>query len=191
MGEAVSEYDPDLAARFVQYHKDNGGISRYEKFDHFLRKIVNNYSEEEYKRLLERLSNLVRDKLVTVPLTNGAFNFINHVYQQSHLYIVSGGDQVELRDVFRQRDMDKYFHGIFGSPTSKVDHCKNIVSNFHSAKKGLLIGDSHLDYIAAKSCGFDFVFISGYTDMDDWLAFCTENGLRHHPDLKSFSKDIT
>ena len=187
MGEAVSHYEPDLVARFVRYHKENGGISRYEKFDHFLRKMAKSYSEEEYKRLLRRLSGLVKAKLLDVPMTKGALEFIQYAQDISDLYVVSGGDQTELREVFGKRDLTKYFKDIFGSPTSKVDHCKKILKRLRSDERALLIGDSRLDYLAAKSCGIDFVFISGYTDMEHWHAFCSENSLDHFPDLHTLS----
>lgn len=185
MGEAVASYGPDLTAQFVRYHKEHGGISRYEKFDYFLKVMAKSYSEAEYKKLLEKLSSLVRVKLIDVPQTNGAFEFIKHAYQNSDLYIVSGGDQSELREVFRKRNMTKYFRGIFGSPTSKTDHCKNILEYLPLGERALMIGDSRLDYIAAKSCGFDFVFISGYTEMEHWRTFCAENSLKHYPDLQT------
>ena len=187
MGEAVAHYGPELVARFVSYHKENGGISRYEKFDYFLKKMVKKYTEEEYKNLLSKLSGLVKAKLVDVPPTKGAFEFIERACQKSDLYIVSGGDQSELREVFGRRDMAKYFKDIFGSPTSKIDHCKNILRSLRHDESALLIGDSRLDYLAAKSCGFDFVFISGYTDMEHWHTFCSENSLKHFPDLHTLS----
>ena len=191
MGEAVADYGPDLASQFVHYHKEHGGISRYEKFDHFLKVMAKSYSEVEYRKLLEKFSSLVKLKLIGVPLTNGAFEFIKHVYQKSDLYIVSGGDQNELCDVFHKRKMAKYFRQIFGSPTSKTDHCKNILEYLPPGARALMIGDSRLDYVAAKSCGFDFVFISGYTDMENWQTFCTENSLKHYPDLQTFFMSST
>ena len=191
MREAVADYPPDLVAQFVHYHKKNGGISRYEKFDYFLRNMANRYTKKEYNRLLNRLSTLVRTKLIDVPLTNGALDFIRLVHQQSDLYIVSGGDQDELRDVFKERDLAKYFHEIFGSPAKKVDLCMTIKNNLQFDKKALLIGDSQLDCIAADACGFDFVFISGYTEMENWQAFCAENSVSHYPDLQTLSENIT
>ena len=185
MGEAVAHYGPKLVARFIHYHKKNGGVSRYEKFDHFLKKMAKSYSEEEYKNLLRRLSSLVKAKLVDVPMTRGALEFIKHAHHNSNLYVVSGGDQNELREVFSKRDITKYFKGIFGSPTTKVDHCKKILESLRNHERALLIGDSRLDYVAAKSCGFDFVFISGYTDMEHWQTFCSENSLEHFPDLQT------
>ena len=188
MEEAVGDYDRDLVSQFIRYHKEHGGISRYEKFDYFLRKMAKNYSEKEYKRLLDRLSDFVRAKLIEVPLTNGAFEFMHDAHQSTDLYIVSGADQNELREVFSKRDLAKFFRGIYGSPTTKVDNCKKIKSNLRVSDSVLMIGDSRQDYIAANSCGFDFVFISGYTDMEHWQEFCNENSLQHFPDLYALSR---
>ena len=51
--------------------------------------------------------------------------------------------------------------------------------------KIVLIGDSHLDYLAAQSCEFEFIFLSNYAEMDDWENFCSKKNIDHFPDLSS------
>lgn len=185
MGRTVSDYGDKLTDAFVCYHKKNGGISRYEKFDYFLRHIANNFSEAEYSELLNRFSSLVEDALSNVPLTNGAIEFLQKHYKRYSLFVVSGGDQTELCRVFKKRKLDKYFQGIFGSPTDKVSHCKTIIKHLPHSAKIVLIGDSHLDYLAAQSCEFEFIFLSNYSEMDDWENFCSKKNIDHFPDLSS------
>ena len=76
MCQTVAEYGPLITEKFINYHQANGGLSRYKKFDFFLRNIVNDYSSDQYQRLLSRFSNLIEEALLTAPLTNGALNFI-------------------------------------------------------------------------------------------------------------------
>ncbi|MHC8732349.1 HAD family hydrolase [Arenicellales bacterium IMCC56312] len=185
MGRTVSNYGDELKDAFVCYHKRNGGLSRYEKFDYFLRHITNNFSEGEYSRLLNQFSSLAEDALLNAPLANGAIEFLQKHYKRYSLFVVSGGDQMELCRIFKKRKLDKYFQGIFGSPTDKARHCESIIKNLTHPYKIILIGDSHLDYLAAQSCGSEFIFLSSYTEMVDWENFCLEKNIDHFPNLAS------
>jgi phosphoglycolate phosphatase-like HAD superfamily hydrolase len=187
----VEDYGVDLTSRFVEYHRENGGISRYQKFDHFLRNMADSYTDAEYQRLLSKFSSVVRSKLLAVDLTAGAVEFIRRKHSESILYIVSGGDQSELREVFTKRGLSHYFQKILGSPTDKSDHCNRIRNNLGADSRALFIGDSRLDHQAAQNCDFDFIFLSGYTDMDDWRDYCAANRLNHYTDLTTLHKSNT
>ncbi|MGI9317396.1 MAG: HAD family hydrolase [bacterium] len=189
MAETVEHYGPDLVTSFVEYHRRNGGVSRYEKFKFFLKEMANSYSKSEYQRLLGKFSKLVKEKLTAVPLTDGAFEFISECSAHSDLYVVSGGDQEELRDVFDQRFMSSYFVDILGSPTKKNVHCERIQRRLTSKERAIFIGDSHLDYSAAIENDFDFIFLSGYTDMDNWRSFCEQNKLPNYPDFPTLKRN--
>ncbi|MHC8605673.1 HAD family hydrolase [Arenicellales bacterium IMCC58067] len=188
MCQTVAEYGPLITEKFINYHQANGGLSRYKKFDFFLRTIVNDYSSAQYQRLLSRFSNLIEEALLTAPLTNGALNFIQTMSQSCPLFVVSGSDQVELHRVFNLRGLDKYFQGIFGSPTDKIKHCRKIISDFNLIENVVLIGDSSLDFITAQKSQLNFIFISGYTELRDWTDFCNAHNIPHYRDLSSLSK---
>ena len=99
MRDTVSDYGPELAEQFVRYHKEHGGISRYQKIEYFLREMAGNYSTTEYQRLLGTLSTIVKSNLLDVKFTDGALEFIQSFGLERTLYIVSGGDQKEIQDV--------------------------------------------------------------------------------------------
>ena len=96
---------------------------------------------------------------------------------------MSGGDQQELRQVFAQRTLSHYFRAIYGSPETKSSHCSKISAAFPVDSHFLFVGDSRLDHEAAAESGFDFAFISRYTDFDDWHPYCEQHGLPHHQDF--------
>lgn len=183
MGEAVSEYGENLARQFVRYHQEHGGISRYVKFETFLREMADDWSPERYDYLLQRLSKLVREKLLTVPYTEGAEQFLANASQRSRLYIVSGGDQKELVWAFGQRGTAHFFEAILGSPTAKQAHCESIRQTLDPGTPVLFVGDSRLDHEAAKGSGFDFLFLSSCTEYDHWQAYCADHSLPHVPDF--------
>ena len=92
--------------------------------------------------------------------------------------IVSGGDQTELRDVFAQRGIADWFDGgIFGSPDNKDEilarelHARNI------RQPALFLGDSKYDHQAATAAGLDFVFLSGWSEVAGWQAWCSREGI--------------
>jgi phosphoglycolate phosphatase-like HAD superfamily hydrolase len=83
--------------------------------------------------------------------------------------IVSGGDQIELREVFKKRGLANYFDGgIFGSPDDKDAILKNEIKNHNINGKSLFLGDSVYDHQAATAAQMDFVFISQWTEVVDW-----------------------
>ena len=176
MHDSVIHYGSSFSEEFIRYHQDNGGISRYIKYEYFLRNIVKDYSKPICDALIDTFSTIVKSKLVKADYTAGFENFLNTVSDHASIYIVSGGDQDELREVFELRGISHYFSAIFGSPISKFVHCENIRKECN-ANKTLLIGDSRLDHEAAQSSNFDFVFISDYSDFEEWSAYCRENNL--------------
>ena len=171
MRQAVSKYSHESIELFIDYHRNNGGISRYKKFEFFLKSIENNYSKEQYDSLLNVFASSVKAQLLDCAFTSGAESFIKSCSSTHNLYIVSGGDQIELREIFSERRFAKYFIEIFGSPISKDEHCKTIKKS-NSTDSMLLIGDSRLDHEAARDNDIDFVFLSGYSDFDEWESYC-------------------
>jgi phosphoglycolate phosphatase-like HAD superfamily hydrolase len=47
----------------------------------------------------------------------------------------------------------------------------------------LFIGDSRYDYQASKNAGLDFVFLSDWTDLEDWRDFCDAHQIKILPNL--------
>ena len=78
--------------------------------------------------------------------------------------VVSGSDEGELRDVFELNGLNNYFEGrVFGSP-SKVDIINDGKAKGKFAEPALFIGDSRYDYETSIFFGFDFVFLSAWSE---------------------------
>jgi len=183
LAKTVESYGSSLTDQFIEYHKQHGGISRYQKFDYFLRSLVGHFSKSQYRALVSRFSNLVKEALISAPITPGAWDFLNHYSADTPVFLVSGGDEEELRAIFKERNLTNFFCGIYGSPETKVNHCSNIIRQFDTTIRGVFIGDSRLDYLAAQSCNLDFIFMSDFTDFKDWAQFCSDENLRSTPNL--------
>ena len=98
------------AKTLIDYHKNNGGISRYKKFDYFVRNIISNQldkrNEEEVKKLIKKLCDEYGE-IVIESLSNAELAFglkdLRKKTKNSDWIIVSGGDQKELRLVFEKK----------------------------------------------------------------------------------------
>ena len=137
----------DIVKKVVKHHIENGGISRYKKiryyYEEFLKKPL---SDDEVNEIANRFSTLVVEKVIASDWVNGAKDFLEKYYIKIDLYVVSGAPQEELDLVIDKRGMRKYFKGIYGTPTIKPVHFRNIISeNNYSIKRLLYVGDSLSD----------------------------------------------
>lgn len=180
---AALPYGAAAAQALVSYHTSRGGISRYEKFRHFLEEIVPEtapgVSGPGLHDLLAAYALAVRDGLMACDITPG-LEQLRKATPDSRWLIVSGGDQDELRDIFAQRGLAPLFDaGIFGSPDSKdVILAREIAAGVIQAP-ALFLGDSKYDLTASRTAGLDFVFISGWTEVVDWEAYIAQEGVSH------------
>lgn len=190
--EVCLPYGSNYASQFVEYHKANGGISRYKKFEYFFQHIIK--IDTDYKNQLHEIlveySNKVKQKLLNCDITKGAISFIQSLPKEVIKVVVSGSDQEELRDVFNKRNLDKYFNGIYGSPNSKFEIIEREIKNNVIKKPCIFIGDSRIDFITAKQFNFDFIFISDYTEMNDYQHFLEKNNIYSVKNLSELHYDI-
>lgn len=184
------------SSAFVDYHTQNGGISRYDKFNYFHESIMPIYAPEviiedktEFVRdLLSKFSMEVKAGLMECEIASG-LKELRVSMAAVPWFIVSGGDQAELREVFKFRGIAGYFNGgIYGSPKDKF----NIVSDLLKAKKmqlpGLVVGDSSLDHKVAEAFGLDFIFLNHWTEYVDWRQYCEINGILAVPTISEMHK---
>lgn len=176
--EVAKVYGHGPAERLKDYHVQNGGISRYEKFEYFLTSILQRTpNEKELEELSLNFSKAVNKALLVCEVSKG-IKTLREKTQNTKWMVVSGGDQAELRELFRQRDLDRYFDGgIFGSPDDKVTILKNEIDKCNIIGKSLFLGDSAYDYYAATAVQMDFIFLSRWTEMIKWDMFLDKSCL--------------
>ena len=170
-------YGVSAAEALMEYHAKHGGISRYVKFEYFLKNIVETKIEKtKLDTLLDDYACEVREGLLSCQISPGLEKLRR--ISQSRWLVVSGGDQNELRNVFQQRNLVENFNGgIFGSPDTKDAILSRELGNDNIKLPALFIGDSKYDYLAAKAANIDFVFAYDWTEVSDWREYCKEHGL--------------
>ena len=162
-------YGHGPAQTLKDYHVQNGGISRYKKFEYLLTNILQKpIKKQELNELLSNFSKEVKKALLICEVASNIKEFRDKTRNTKWL-IVSGGDQSELREIFGRRGLSNYFDGgIFGSPDDKDAILKNETKNRNIIGKSLFLGDSMYDYQAANTAKMDFIFISKWTEVSNW-----------------------
>jgi HAD superfamily hydrolase (TIGR01549 family) len=157
--EVLKDYPKDQVNQLLAYHKANGGLSRYVKFRYLFEHIrKENVSDGKVQELADSFSYIMLEKLKNPDfLINQTVEFIRSEHQKYRMYIVSGSDQAELREICKSVGIEQYFQGIYGSPTPKNQLVQNLIQNENiKSSASILIGDSINDYEAAKVNGIRF-----------------------------------
>lgn len=187
--QATLPYGEAAAQAMVEYHVANGGISRYKKFAYFLEQIAPVYASQQQdpdlEALLHAYANHVREGLLNCEMAPGLETLRKQIPEARWL-IVSGGDQAELRDVFAQRGIAEWFDGgIFGSPDTKDEILARELATENIQQPALFLGDSKYDYQAASAAGLDFIFLSGWSEVEDWQKWSSSLGLKVYQSIES------
>ena len=160
------------AEALVKHHIELTGISRNIKFYYFLETIMGlKPTEEDMSFLFENLNNEVISLLKNCEVTLGLEKLKNQT-QGIPWMIASGGDQEELRFLFSDKKINHLFdRGIFGSPKSKHQIIESHMPN-KNFLPALFLGDSFYDIETAMKYNLDFIFVSDWTDLENWESIC-------------------
>lgn len=182
--DVAKVYGHEPAQILQDYHVKNGGISRYAKFEYLLRDILKKTIEQaELQQLLEKFAQEVKMALMNCEVAEG-IDELRVKNKHSKWLIVSGGDQVEMREVFETRGINHYFDGgIFGSPDTKDSILEREIENGNIISPALFLGDSKYDYQAATNSGLDFVFLTKWSEVKDYQSWCCENEIVSRLDI--------
>jgi phosphoglycolate phosphatase-like HAD superfamily hydrolase len=175
---AALPYGEPAARLLVDYHLAHGGISRYKKFELFLEAMVpKSHAGPSLEDLLHAYATEVRLGLLTCEVAPG-LDRLREQTRHAKWLIVSGGDQLELRNVFIDRGLvDLFDGGIFGSPDTKDTVLERECDRQNIVTPGLFLGDSRYDHVAASRIGLDFIFLSQWSEFSDWQSYCSEHAL--------------
>ena len=150
---------PDDVDRIVQYHLDNAGVSRFEKFRVIYREMLGlPLSGDEERELGERFSALVLEEVLTCPFVDGARELLARRCDELPLFVASGTPEEELRHIVERRGLTPHFTGVYGTPAKKAEILARIASE-QAVEPGeiLFVGDAMTDLEGARGAGTRFV----------------------------------
>lgn len=154
-----AEHGPDVVKRVVAYHREHGGVSRFQKFRYFHREFLGiKLTPRAEADLGRRFSEIVESAVVAAPWVAGAWELIQAYEKIIPMFIASGTPDDELNRIVLRRDIRRYFVSVHGSPATKADMIRRIVAE-HGFRKNrvLMVGDSMTDYQGAVEAGVDFI----------------------------------
>ena len=169
------------AQAFVDHHVAKGSFPRNGKTEYYLTEIVKQpVTEATMQQYMQAFEDVLEVTLMECEIATG-LEALKAATPQAKWMLLSGGDQAELRRIFPRRklgniSLEQLFDaGIFGGPDKKDEVLAREKSNGNLQLPALFIGDSKYDYQAASRAGLQFVFLSDWTEVSDWRAYCTEN----------------
>jgi HAD superfamily hydrolase (TIGR01549 family) len=152
--ELYRSYGEDIVEKVVQFHTQNGGMSRYRKFRHFQQHFLNKppLTETEEKQLDIRFSELVVEAVIAAEAVPGAIELIRQQAERIPLFVASGTPETELKIIVERRGLTPYFTAVHGAPALKKTIIAEILSR-HALKPEsvLMIGDAMADLEGAQA----------------------------------------
>ena len=164
---ALKDYPREAVDAFLDYHKSNGGYSRFEKFRYFFKEFhpVEDV-ESKVDLALRRFATAVFESYTAMSPITEAITTIKALRLQSiKLWVCSGSKQDELQKVFRYHHLDEHFEAVLGSPTSKVEHLNSIIEHTGIQSHELrFVGDGRADYDASLKLQIPFFYLGEYSE---------------------------
>lgn len=190
--DTVLEFSEESAQELAKYNKDNGGISRRDKFEYYLKNIIYKYSNKhiniDIDYLINKYSKIVKKELLKCEIAKD-IELLGNKCKDKSVLVVSGSDQSELRYVFKKRGIEYLFpNGIFGSPDDKKSILKRELEIKNIVMPALFLGDSKYDYESANLFNIDFLFINKWTEVSEWELWCKEKEISFKASISEFIK---
>ena len=161
----LSSFPASQIDELLSFHRKNGGLSRYVKFEYFMEKIIGGEkNDEKVQQWAEEFSEIMRISLTSKDrLIREVIDFIKKNKDVYHMHIVSGSDGEELRFLCDQLEISEYFESIHGSPTPKTELVRKLMEEkAYKPEETCLIGDSINDFEASRSNDIQFF---GYNNL--------------------------
>jgi len=163
-GELFREYGREVSAKVMEHHRNNGGVSRYEKIRHYYRHLLKKPMNAVIMKKLDKgYSELVFRKVVRAAAIKGAESFVKALNRKKRTcFVISATPHKEIRRIVRARGLTSFFRDTVGSPKNKVDNLKWLLRKYKvNPKEAVYFGDAKSDYEAAKQQGVDFIGVVG------------------------------
>ncbi len=150
---------PEHVEEIVQFHRDNGGMSRFDKFRYIYNNILKeDLTQKKFEELSEKFAAIVFKEVIKVPFVPGAQEFLETYHSKIPLYVVSATPEEELIQIIQKRGVSHYFKKVFGAPRKKTECISDIVKLTGSPPDSVIfVGDATNDFEASQATGVRFI----------------------------------
>ena len=171
------KYGKFKSSKLVEFHIKNGGISRFEKINWFVKNVLEKEDNELSNKLIKNYGKIVCKELLDCKIRTNLYD-LREKLKASKWYIASGGLETEIKDFLNKKSLINLFDGgVFGSPKPKLLIIRDIIKNGRDTKS-VLIGDSIYDYKCAVENGIGFLFAKEWTEVKNYSEFVKENNIK-------------
>lgn len=163
------EASEGLHEKIKIHHAHHGGISRWQKLPLYLAwagfepkpRLVNQYAERFSRMIIAEV-----EKSAWVP---GALEYLLQNHQRQRFFLVSATPQKELEALAKSLGIFNLFHSLSGWPTTKKTAIHDqLVNSGFPPEECLVIGDSLVDYEAARKNGVPFLLRSHPSNREEF-----------------------
>jgi len=182
-------FGESASSALVDYHLQNGGLSRYSKYKYFVEVILPHFcphgnlpdKSQLLHSLLLQFASLVESGLKDCEVATNLCE-LRTTTPDSVWFVVSGSDESELRNILQHHSIDHLFNGgIYGSPSDKYEIIESLLHLDYIKYPVLFIGDSKIDHQVSSFYGFDFLFVTQWTSFGGWQEYCDQHMIRTVP----------
>jgi phosphoglycolate phosphatase-like HAD superfamily hydrolase len=153
-----SSYGHEISLAIEKHHLENGGMSRFEKIPLYMSWAGLDTSPKEISIFLNKFSNNIIKNVVNSAWIPGVEDYLHQNSFNQTFFLISATPQEEINDIVILLNIKKVFKSIHGSPINKNIIINNLMSKYGILnKESILIGDSHVDYEAAKINNVNFL----------------------------------
>ena len=154
------EFGKRFSLRVRKHHEENLGVSRFKKISLYLDWLNKDNSESEIFKYSKKYSEIVKQSVIESPWVVGAEEILGDLSKSKNFYMVSSTPENELKEILESLGIKKYFLKIIGSPIEKSFAIKSIIKTYSINKnRSVFIGDTIIDYKAAKQNGIEFILV--------------------------------
>ena len=158
-------YGEKIVDKVSRYHLLNGGVSRYKKIQYFHKEYLHKeITESEVEKLSKEFSAIIIDKVIASNEINGSKNYLHELIKKKKICAINTGTPTEeIKEILKKRNLFTFFKHVYGSPDSKPENLKNILSDSNLSKeKAIFFGDSLTDLEAAIELDIDFIGVGRF-----------------------------
>ena len=153
-------YGEEVVKRVVEHHRQNGGVSRFEKFKYYHKTFLGEELDSSKISILSNeFSSLVVDGVIASNEIAGVGGVLSTLREHGkQCIVISATPQNEIDLIVKKRGMADYFSRVYGAPSSKVDNLLDALNELSmESKDAIFFGDSFSDWEASVEVGVSFV----------------------------------
>lgn len=175
--EMYAKHGLKIVKEVEDYHVNNGGVSRFEKFKYWEKTFFGKeISDKKVQEMAKEFSGLVLNKVINSEEVKGANYFIKKYSKLLNFWIITGTPTNEIEIITKERKINIFFIGIHGSPENKKFWTEFLLKK-HNLERNetLFLGDATTDLDAAVFSKLHFALRDNEENKD---LFKNYKGLR-------------